>query len=539
MKSLGYICVGLGILVISVVISSAKAPAAEAVRPDAEGIRGTLIIVGGGTIPRVAKERLAARVGPGKLLIIGQASNSPELACLEAAKWIRDAGVSNVVVPEFTGEPNVDAAHTIEELTNAKGVWICGGQQARLSEAFLISRVEKELKDLLNRGGVIGGTSAGAAIMSQVMIASGKDRPTISLGWDLLPWSIIDQHFTQRDRAQRLRIAVHDNRNRFGLGIDEDTAAIITGRTLQVGGEGTVSVLLSASEHLTASEKVLRAGDLADCVQLCRAARDRSLDFEYELPRKSAEQISEGKLVIVGGGRMPQDIVRQFVELAGGKAARIVVLPTAGSRSSAFRASIPEFLASANVADVRVLPHSRPDEVNSDEFQRAIRQATAIWFGGGRQWNFVDAYEDTIAIELFRDVLRRGGVIGGSSAGATIQGDFLVRGHPLGNSTMVAEGYQRGFAFLPRVAIDQHFTQRHRQADLRSVVLRYPKYLGIGIDEATALIVQGNRAQVAGSHAVHFLTADRLDQPNEFLSARAGDQISLQPLAVIGHSAEK
>ena len=64
----------------------------------------------------------------------------------------------------------------------------------------------------------------------------------------------------------------------------------------------------------------------------------------------------------------------------------------------------------------------------------------------------------------FRDVLNRGGIIGGSSAGASIQAEFMVRGHPLGNQVMMAEGYLRGFNFLPGVAIDQHLTQRERQA---------------------------------------------------------------------------
>src|SRR5690606_23155268 len=137
-----------------------------------------------------------------------------------------------------------------------------------------------------------------------------------------------------------------------------------------------------------------------------------------------------------------------------------------------------------DVASVTLLPHSRTDEIADQAFETALREATGVWFGGGRQWNFVDAYENTRAIELFHAVLRRGGVIGGSSAGATIQGEYLVRGHPLGNTVMMAEGYERGFAFLPGVAIDQHFSQRQRQPDLLSVIQRHPRLLGIGIDEA-------------------------------------------------------
>src|SRR5258708_39264612 len=101
-------------------------------------------------------------------------------------------------------------------------------------------------------------------------------------------------------------------------------------------------------------------------------------------------------------------------------------------------------------------------------------------------------------MEGVHGVLRRGGVSGGSSAGATIQGDYLVRGSPLGNEEMMAAGYEHGFAFLPGTAIDQHFAQRNRFADLSKVVAAHPQLLGIGLDESTAIIVQGHIAEVVG-----------------------------------------
>jgi cyanophycinase len=107
-------------------------------------------------------------------------------------------------------------------------------------------------------------------------------------------------------------------------------------------------------------------------------------------------------------------------------------------------------------------------------------------------------------MELFRDVLKRGGVIGGSSAGATIQGDYLVRGSPYGPNVMIADGYETGMCFLPGVAIDQHFSQRKRMPDMEALMRVYPQYLGIGLDEATAIIVQGTTADVMGRAEVRF-----------------------------------
>src|SRR5699024_4910268 len=119
------------------------------------------------------------------------------------------------------------------------------------------------------------------------------------------------------------------------------------------------------------------------------------------------------------------------------------------------------------------------EEANSPEFIAKLRDAGGIWFGGGRQWRTVDAFEGTASIAAFHDVLKRGGAIGGSSAGATIQGEYLVRGNPLGNLQMMAEGYERGFGFLPGTAIDQHFTQRKRQPDMLLLKRTFPQLLGL------------------------------------------------------------
>ena len=121
---------------------------------------------------------------------------------------------------------------------------------------------------------------------------------------------------------------------------------------------------------------------------------------------------------------------------------------------------------------------------------------------GGRQWRLVDSYLGTRTEREFRGVVERGGVIGGSSAGATIQGSYLVRGAREGNQLMMAPGYEQGFGFLRGVAIDQHLLKRTRQDDLLEVIDRRPDLLGIGIDESTAIVVQGDRIEVIGESKV-------------------------------------
>jgi cyanophycinase len=236
-----------------------------------------------------------------------------------------------------------------------------------------------------------------------------------------------------------------------------------------------------------------------------------------------------GSLVIAGGGRLPPEVLQRFIELAGGPDAPLVVLPTALPGDAGADSAEARMLEGAGARRVTVLPERRRADVESEQFLGVISEARGVWFGGGRQWRFVDAYEGTRAAAAFRELLDRGGVIGGSSAGATIQGECLVRGSPLGNEQMLAPGYERGFAFLPGSAIDQHFAQRQRFADMTKLVAIYPQILGVGIDEGTALIVRGRVAEVTGAHQVHFFDRARLDpaRSTDFESVPAGGQYDL------------
>ncbi len=85
----------------------------------------------------------------------------------------------------------------------------------------------------------------------------------------------------------------------------------------------------------------------------------------------------------------------------------------------------------------------------------------------------------------------------------------MARGDPLGSGPIMADGYERGLQFLKGVAIDQHFRQRNRFGDMQRLMKRYPQLLGIGLDEATAIIVEGSLAKVVGKGSVHFY--DRRD----------------------------
>src|SRR5262249_45157981 len=157
-------------------------------------------------------------------------------------------------------------------------------------------------------------------------------------------------------------------------------------------------------------------------------------------PNPRPPVVEKGTLVIVGGGGMPKGLLQRFVELAGGPKAFIGLLPTAEPDPLPKKDRIAPAFPQARAGKGGGLPPRQLEEVEGEEFLGAMRQATGVWFGGGRQWRFVDAYFDTKAHLLMEDVLRRGGVIGGSSAGASIQAEYMARGDPLGNLEIMAEG---------------------------------------------------------------------------------------------------
>jgi cyanophycinase len=210
-----------------------------------------------------------------------------------------------------------------------------------------------------------------------------------------------------------------------------------------------------------------------------------------------------GALVIVGGGRVGTDILTRFFDLAGGRDASLVVIPTAGGAETyAADWSGLKMFKDFGATRITVLHTTDRKVADSEEFVRPITTARAVWFSGGRQWHLADSYLHTRTQREVERVLERGGVVGGSSAGASILASYMVRGAHENNYILMAPGYEEGFGLIKGVAIDQHMLTRNRQDDLEEVVAKHPEILGIGIDESTAIIVRGQQFEITGASKV-------------------------------------
>jgi cyanophycinase len=228
--------------------------------------------------------------------------------------------------------------------------------------------------------------------------------------------------------------------------------------------------------------------------------------------------------------------------MAGGPEARIVLVPTAEGAGS-YPESAADFLKSRGAKDVFILHTVSRDTADTEFFTKPLENATGVWFGGGRQWRLVDSYGGTRSELMFRRVLERGGVIGGSSAGATIQGSFLVRGDTKNNQIMMGD-HQEGFGYISNIAIDQHVLARNRQYDMFEVLKAHPGLLGISIDENTAAIVMGDTLQVLGASYIlvydgNFWSREGSslktipDKESLFYMIRQGDRYDLKQRKII------
>ena len=207
---------------------------------------GALVIVGGGTIPDDVVKRALELAGGEKarVLVIPQASEDPETPRLAAEFWTK-AGAKSVAVLSLA-----DAAAAEKSVAGADLIWIAGGDQNRLMKALENTRLPEAIRARHAAGAVLGGTSAGAAVMSATMITgdaelagvtAGATKTAVGLG--LWPGALVDQHFLSRQRFNRLLSAVLDHPDLVGVGIDEGTAVVVTKSAVQVFGKSSVLIL--------------------------------------------------------------------------------------------------------------------------------------------------------------------------------------------------------------------------------------------------------------------------------------------------------
>ncbi|MGB9792745.1 MAG: cyanophycinase [Thermacetogeniaceae bacterium] len=231
-----------------------------------------------------------------------------------------------------------------------------------------------------------------------------------------------------------------------------------------------------------------------------------------------AEKV-QGTLVIIGGAEDKTGervILRRFVELAGGRSGRIVIVTSATSRPEAVGESYSRLFKDLGASEVSVLDIASRMEANSPSAYQQVLDATGIFFTGGDQLRITSLLGGTKVDEALHAAYRRGAVIAGTSAGASAMSETMIaegdsdRAPQLNNVKMAP-----GMGLIREVVIDQHFAQRGRISRLLTAVAQHPYMLGIGIDEDTAIVVrEGGIFEVIGSQTVTVIDGKQIQETN-------------------------
>jgi cyanophycinase len=257
---------------------------------------------------------------------------------------------------------------------------------------------------------------------------------------------------------------------------------------------------------------------------------------------KSADESApKGKLVIVGGGGTTEEIIGRALQLAGGKDAHMLVVPQAAEDEKKSGVDSKQFWMEKGATHVEVLDPS--DEKGA---LALVAQADFIWMPGGDQVRIIERLGKTGIPAAIRKRYQDGAVVGGTSAGAAVMSTVMVIGGEKADLKSVRSGGTEtmdGLGLWPQVIVDQHFVKRQRFTRLLACVLDHPDLVGVGIDEKTAVIVDGGKCEVMGESTVLVLDAraaqKRASKAGETLSASGlqlnvlhqGDKFEIKPVA--------
>lgn len=234
---------------------------------------GTLLICGGGKLPVELRRRFYDRAGgeQARIVVIPglYVGDDEELSQAFLEPWKR-LGAQSVQIVSARSPRLADTVVFVRAVANATGVWLGGGDQEWLSATYSGTQIEQEIKRVLDRGGVVGGSSAGAAVMSPLMIAGGRGNAVEASGMGLLPDTVIDQHLLKRNRLNRLLGVVSAHPELIGFGVDERTALEVRLRNnhLSVIGDSYVVACVPGAQDHAARIEILKRGDETSLVAL-------------------------------------------------------------------------------------------------------------------------------------------------------------------------------------------------------------------------------------------------------------------------------
>jgi cyanophycinase len=239
--------------------------------------RGQLVIIGGAEDKegdcKILREFVRCAGGTkARIAIMTVATSLPREVGEDYTRVFERLGAEDIRIVDTVTRDDARSSSALEAIEKATGVFFTGGDQARITSIIKGTELDTAIHKRFSEGMVVGGTSAGAAVMPDVMIVEGdsETNPRVNIvemgpGMAFLPGVVIDQHFSQRGRLGRLISALAQQPAVLGFGIDENTAIVVSGNQFEVVGEGAVTVIDESGVTHTNLGEVLKDEDLAIC----------------------------------------------------------------------------------------------------------------------------------------------------------------------------------------------------------------------------------------------------------------------------------
>ena len=486
---------------------------------------GSVVLAGGGELSVPVMQAIARLAGGGarRAVLVGDAKSRFDRKRFEAS-------FASVEVLRIASKAQLTSRKTLAPLLRAHAVWVQADMKALTGDGIF----EGLLRAVLERGGVVGGAGVGARALAK--FAHGPKKAA-RRGFDVLPRSVVFVGYHHQDDEAKLLAQLEHNPGSVGWGIPEASALVVhRGRHVSVVGKHPVTAIVAPrgvwkgrTQQLEPTRLLQRWDSLPKRIDFLAWTRSARLRCGPLFPPTKAPvpRVAKGTLIMSGGKGVAPEVFERFIELAGGKDATFVCIPSGAdleeTQKDSYSQQKLEGLGCSRVHTLHTLIRSKAAD---PELLEPLRRANGVWIDGGRTFRLMDTFQGGQVHELMRKVLARGGVIGGSSAGAQVQGDFLMRGNPKSNKDLWWEGYETGFAFVRGVIVDAHFRQRGRTKTFPELMKRFPQMLGIGIDEKTAIVVSGSTAEVLGKNAITFY--DWRQGPNDGVMLRMGQKYDLE-----------
>ena len=456
-----------------------------------------------------------------------------------------------------------------QAIKEATGIWIPAYDQESLPDLFVdddhrkVSPVVTELRNLIARGGVVGGLGGGMACLPETIIAddlpndSGWIQPRIRFGLGLMDGVVVDKDFSEESgrlerlthllrrgtRLNRLENVPGIERRTIGVGVCNHTVAILRLNSIEAMGSRDVAVFLKSNGDRTITWHKLKHGDKlsigAASSRLNRAEQqpaDRKNTNPFGFPESGG--LAAGTVVLHGGGDTDA-VIELLPKLSGNPKPHLVHCPSASDRfrpvDEAHAKVLPKQLdeyffewrdleRSGQLSSLIFRTTNTAKDADREEFVAPLRRAHAVWFSGGNQHCLRDLLvgedRETLFQKELLNVLKRGGVVGGTSAGLAIMPTtMIVSGDD--DDSEVAD-LRRGFGVLKNVLAEQHFEARQgrikRLTDLlwdHDQIREFEgndsavEKIGMAVEEDTTLVVRPNRLAVHGDKFAHLFLRSR------------------------------